>query len=76
MNDDNVFKYYRTFTDNILVAGQTGHGKTTFVQNLSKSRMFGPLEYVHWISKINFLISRELDISSFFDYTTAEYHYP
>ena len=27
---------YGRFTDNILVVGQTGCGKTTFVQNLEK----------------------------------------
>ena len=29
------------FPDNILVVGQMGCGKTSFVQNLGKNRIFG-----------------------------------
>ena len=37
-------EYDGSFTDNILVVGQTGCGKTTFVQNLGQNRMFGELK--------------------------------
>ena len=30
-----------TFSDNMLVVGQTGCGKTSFVQSLGKSKIFG-----------------------------------
>ena len=40
------------FPGNILVIGQTGCDKTTFVQNLAINSMFGDLKKVDWISKI------------------------
>ena len=49
------FQYDRVFSDNILVAGQTGCQKTSFVQSLGKSKIFGDgLISVDWVSKINF----------------------
>ena len=44
-------QYDTKFTDNILVVGQTGCGKTTFVQNLAQNKMFSKLKSVNWISK-------------------------
>ena len=32
--------YNGRFSENVLVVGQTGRGKTTFIQNLGKNRMF------------------------------------
>ena len=32
------FQYDRTFSNNILVVGQTGCGKTSFVQSLGKKK--------------------------------------
>ena len=40
------------FEGNILVVGRTGCGKTTFVQNLGKNKMFGKIEEVVWLSEI------------------------
>ena len=34
------FRYDGTFSDNILVLGQTGCGKTSFVQSLGKYKIF------------------------------------
>ena len=34
------------FSKNILVLEQTGCGKTTFVQNLRRSKMFGDIKTV------------------------------
>ena len=49
----NTFQYDRTFLDNILVVGQMGCGKTSFVQNLGKNRIFRDgLLSVDWVSKI------------------------
>ena len=49
--------YNGEFEGNILVVGRTGCGKTTFVQNLAKNKMFGNLKEVIWDSKI--LLSKE-----------------
>ena len=71
------FQYNRTFSNNILVVGQTGFGKTNFVQNLGRNKMFGDgLISVDWISKINWAKSREAKIKTFFNYTNVEFHYP
>ena len=44
------FKYDATFSDNILVVGQTPCGKTSFVQSLGKNKMFGAkLKSVDWV---------------------------
>ena len=36
--------YDGKFSDNILVVGQTGCGKTTFVENLGRNKMFGEIK--------------------------------
>ena len=57
------FLYDATFTDNNLVLGQTGCGKTRFVQSLSKNKIFGgDLLTVDWVSKINLIKHREDEI--------------
>ena len=54
------FEYDGTFSDNILVVGQTGCGKTSFVQSLGKNKIFGDgLIGVNWVSKINLTKNRE-----------------
>ena len=35
------FQYDATFSDNILVVGQTGCEKTSFVQSLGSNKLFG-----------------------------------
>ena len=46
------YSYNAKFEGNILVVGRTGCGKTTFVQNLGKNKMFGKIEEVVWLSEI------------------------
>lgn len=46
------------FERNILVVGRTGCGKTTFVQDLGKNKMFGEIEEVMWVSKIPLSMER------------------
>ena len=41
------------FEGNILIVGRTRCGKTTFVQNLGKNKLFGNITTVYWISKIS-----------------------
>ena len=64
------------FPDNILVVGQMGCGKTRFVQNLGKNRIFGHgLLQVDWVSKLNLTKNREDEIKKCFEYTHVEFHY-
>ena len=70
------FQYDRTFSNNVLVVGQTGCGKTSFVQILGKNKIFGDrLTSVDWISKINLTKSREDEIRKCNGYTSVEFHY-
>ena len=50
MNEMN-YSYDAKFEGNISIVGRTGHGKTTFVQNLGKNKMFGEIKEVIWVSK-------------------------
>ena len=57
------FQYETTFTDNILVLGQTGCGKMSFVQSLGKIKIFGSNSLgVDWVFKINLTKIREDEI--------------
>ena len=51
---DNEIRYCfdAKFEANNLVVGRTGCGKTTFVQNLAKNKMFREIKEVFWLSKI------------------------
>ena len=49
--------YDRKFEGNISLVGRTDFGKTTFVQNLAKNKMFGSLKQVILVSKT--LLSKE-----------------
>ena len=69
--------YDATFSDNILLAEQTGCGKTSFVQSLGKNKMFGEgLLSVDRVSKINLTKARADEIKKCFEYTKVEFHYP
>ena len=71
------FQYEATFTDNILMLGQTGCEKTSFVQSLDKNKIFGSnLLSVDWDSKINLTKNREDEIRQCFTYTNVDFEYP
>ena len=53
------YMYNERFEENILIVGQTGCSKTTFVQNLAKSNLFGELKEIFWILKISLSSERE-----------------
>ena len=53
MADQIIYNYDGNFEGNILVVGRTECGKTTFVQNLGKSKLFGEIKEVIWLSKIS-----------------------
>ena len=71
-------QYDATFRrDNILVFGQTGCRKTSFVKSLDKNKIFGSdLLSVDWVSKINLSNNTEDEIWQCFSYTKVEFHYP
>ena len=62
----NNFMCDGTFNGNMLVVGQTCCGKTSFVQKLGKNKMFGSIEPVDWISKIELSAAREHQIRESF----------
>ena len=47
------------FKGNILIGGRARCGKTTFVQNLGKNKLFGDILRVYWVSKISLSAERE-----------------
>ena len=73
---ENNFMYDGTFNGNILVAGQTRCGKTSFVEKLGKNKMFGSIDSVDWISKIELSEVREHQKREGFCYASVEFHYP
>ena len=68
--------YDGTFNRNMIVVGQTRCGKTSFVQKLGKNKMFGSIESVDWISKIELSTAREHQTRESFSYASVEFHYP
>ena len=60
----------------MLVAGQTRCGKTSLVPKQGKSKIFGSIDSVDWISKIEFSEAREHQIRESFCYASVELHYP
>ena len=56
------YTYDGKFKGNILVVGQTGCGKTTFIQKLAVNKLFGKLNKIFWISKITLSSEREKNI--------------
>lgn len=61
--DEVNYMYDGKFEGNILNVGRTGRGKTTFVQNLGKNKLFGETKEVYWISKIELSKDRERKLS-------------
>ena len=64
------------FEGNILVVGRTNSGKTTFVQNLGKNKLFGDIKEVYWISKIELSSDREDSIRDCFKDQIVDSEYP
>ena len=69
------YLYDAKFEGNILIIGQTGCGKTTFVQSLAKNKMFGNIKEVFWSSKILLSKGRENNVSGCFD-VEVNFKYP
>ena len=60
------YMYNRRFQEIILIIGQTGFGKKTFVQNLAKNDLFGEIKEIFWISKISPSSERKDNIKTCF----------
>lgn len=59
MADPETNKCDRQMLGNILVLGSRESGKIILVQELTCNSMFGKLEGVHWISKVQLSKQRE-----------------
>ena len=57
------------------IVRQTRCGKTSFVQKLGKNKMFGSIDSVDWISKIELSDTRKNQIRESFCYASVEFHY-
>ena len=64
------------FEGNILVVGRTSCGKTTFMQNLGRNKLFGDIKEVYWISKIELFADRESNIKECFKDQNVDFKYP
>ena len=62
--------YDGQFSGNILVAGRTGCGKTTFLEKLGLYHFFGDIVKTEWISGIDIDEKREAEIQSSFSNET------
>ena len=69
------YTYDGKLNGNILIVGQAGCGKTTFIQNLSKNKMFRKMKEILWLSKATLSQDREQNISSCFD-LKVNFKYP
>ena len=65
----------KKFKGNILGAGKTGCGKTSFGQRIDVSNLFGDIKKVEWVSQIEFSVSRDAEIQSCFA-ALVEFQYP
>ena len=65
MADEIIYSFDGKSEGNILVLGRAGCGKTTFIENLGKNRMFREIKDVMWLSKISLSKDRENNITVF-----------
>ena len=74
---ENKYSFDGKFEGNILIVGRTGCGKTTFIQNLGKNKMFGnDIIEVFWVSKIFLNKEREDAIRDSFEDKKVHVSYP
>ena len=74
--DEIKYSFDGKFEGNILIIGRTRCGKTTFVQNLEKNKLFGDITTVYWISKITLSEEREEKIRQCFENQEVNFNYP
>ena len=73
--DEIKYTYDSKFEGNILIVGRTVCGKTTFVQNLAKDKLFGQITEVYWVSKIELSKEQEESIEAIFEDQEISFHY-
>ena len=64
--DEMNYAYNGKFEGNILIVGRMGCGKTTFVENLGKNKLFGGIDKVLLIFKVELSKDREGNIRDCF----------
>ena len=74
--DGASYMYYGKFEGNILSVGRAGCGKTTFVQNLRKNKLFGDIDKVFWVSRVEISKGRKDNIRDCFIDQTVHFEYP
>ena len=74
--DEIKYTFDGKFEGNIMIAGRTKCGKTTFVQNLGKNKLFGDISTVFWISKVSLSEEREEKIRESFENQEVFFNYP
>ena len=70
------YSYDRKFEGNILVVRRNGCGKTTFLENLGKNKLFGDVKEAYWISKVELSTDRESNIRDCFKDQNVDFKYP
>ena len=76
MDNEMNYSYDAKFEGSILTVGRTGCGKTTFIQDLGKNKMFGEIKEVTWIPKIPLLSERKNNIRDCFVNEIIDFKYP
>ena len=75
MDNEISYSYDAKSEGNILVVGRTGCGKTTFVQNLGKNKMFSDIKDVLWISKTTLSAEQDKNIRDCFVDQDVDFKY-
>ena len=50
MDNEMNYSFNAKYEGNVLVVGRTGCGKTTFVQNLGKNKIFEEIKEATWLT--------------------------
>ena len=74
--DEIKYTFDGKFEGNIMIVGRTKCGRTTFVQNLGKNKLFGDISTVFWILKISLSEEREEKIRECFEDQEDFFNYP
>ena len=74
--DEVNYSYDGKFEGNSVVVGRIECGKTTFIQNLDKNKLFTDIKEVYWISKIKLSADQEDNIRDCFIDQIVDFKYP
>ena len=76
MADEIIYNYDGKFEGNISVVRRAGCGKTTFIENLGKNRIFREIKDVMWLSKTSLSKDRENNITECFVNEKMDFYCP